>query len=157
MLSRTHPLYSALFAAATALSLSACATSSSTLLNGIDSAAIAQSADASAKTARLSTDPICTQFYANAVEYARAASQPNRGGQFLAATGLSALAAVATNGLFTGIGSATGQIAAQAATSQLIFQGGGAALSGLNSANKIDKRIISAAEGLGCPVQVGAP
>ena len=154
MPSRTQTFHFSFTAVAATLMLTACATSSSTLLNGIDSSAIAQSADASAKVTRTTSDPVCTQFYANAVTYAREASQPNVGGQILAATGLSALAAVATNGLFTGIGSQTGQIAAQVAASQLINQGGGAALSGLNSKNKIDQRIISAADDLGCPVQV---
>lgn len=136
-----------------ALMLTACASTppSRTLLTGIDSSAVTKSADAS-QIVRTAADPVCVQFYNNAVDFAKQAAQPNRGGQVLAATGLSVLAAVATNGLFSGIGSTTGQIAAQAATSQLIFQGGGAALSGLNASNGADKKIIEAAESLGCPV-----
>jgi len=155
MPSSTHLSRLSLSLAVSMLMLTACTStpSSKTLLTGIDSSALAKSADASqAPIVRTATDPVCTQFYANAVDFSKQAAQPNRGGQILAATGLSVLAAVATYGLFSGIGSATGQIAAQTATNQLIYTGGNAALSGLNSNNGPDKKIIQAAESLGCPV-----
>ena len=140
--------------AATLLMLSACAsTSSSTLLNGIDSDALTASSSATTPVTRTASDPVCEQFYRNAIEYAEGARRPNPGGQILAATGLSVVAAVASSTLFRGIDSRTGRVAAQAATSQLIYTGGGAAISGLNSADKIDARIIDAADDIGCPVQ----
>lgn len=141
--------------AASALMLTACASTppTRTLLTGIDSTALAKAADTSqTPVLRATTDPVCTQFYANAVDFAKQARQPNVGGQILAATGISALASIATNGLLSGIGSQTGRIAAQAATSQLIYTGGNAALSGLNASNSADKKVIDAAQSLGCPV-----
>ena len=153
MLPRPQIFRMTLSTAAAGLMLTACATSSGTLLNGIDSDAITQSADASAVTARTASDPVCVQFYENAVQYAAEARKPNPGGQILASTGLSVLASMATGGLLGGLGAGVGGLAARQVTSQLIFQGGGAAISGLNSGNKIDARIISAAEDLGCPVQ----
>ena len=52
MLFRPQTMRVTFSVAAAMLMLSACATSSSTLLNGIDSDAIAQSADASSKVTR---------------------------------------------------------------------------------------------------------
>ena len=140
-------------AAAAMLMLSACATSSSTLLSGIDRDALAQSSSTSAAVARKAADPVCVQFYENAVTYSREARQPNQGAQILAASGLSVLASVATGGLLGGLGAGVGGVAARQAASQLIFQGGGAAISGLNSGDKVDARIIEAAGEIGCPVQ----
>ena len=144
--------------AAALLMLSACAsTSSSTLLNGIDSDALAASSNATTAVTRTASDPVCEQFYRNAIEYAEGARRPNPGGQILARTGLSVVAAVASSALLGGIDNRVGRVAAQSATSQLIFTGGGAALSGLNSKDKIDARIIDAADDIGCPVQVKTP
>ena len=133
--------------------VTACASTppTSTLLTGIDSSNVTKTADTTNVT-RTASDPVCTQFYANAVDFSKQAAKPNPGGQLLAATGISVLASVVTNGLFTGIGSATGQIAAQTAANQVIYTGGSAALSGLNAANSADKKIIDMAQSLGCPV-----
>lgn len=139
--------------AASALMLNACATSSSTLLTGIDRDLVTPSASTSAPVVRTAADPVCEQFYKNAVTYATEARKPNPAGQVFAQTGLGVLATVATGGLLGGLGTGVGGIAARQAASQLIFNGGGTALAGLNSANKIDARIIEAANDLGCPVK----
>ena len=135
--------------------LSACTTlpKSSTLMEGIDPASL-QQPDATQKTQpKLSTDPVCTQFYENAIEYAQAAAKPNSTSKFLTSTGISVLAAVATNGLFTGAGG-VGQAAARTATSAAVHQGGKAAISGLDPKKTAHKNIIDKAEEIGCPVNV---
>ena len=142
------------FGAVLTLSLvTACASTppTNTLLTGIDSSAVTKTADTT-NIARTASDPVCQQFYANAVDFSKQAAKPNPGGQILAATGISVLASVVTGGLFSGIGSTTGQIAAQTATNQLVYTGSNAALSGLNGANSADKKIIDMAQSLGCPV-----
>lgn len=139
--------------AVSAMMVSACATSSSTLLTGIDRDLAVSSTSTGTPVTRTASDPVCEQFYRNAVTYSQEARKPNAGGQILASTGLGVLATLATGGLLGGLGSGVGGLAVRQATSQLIFNGGGAALSGLNSADKIDARIIEAANDLGCPVQ----
>jgi len=137
--------------------MSACSTTppSSTLLTGISTSDIAaKPANIDVNGQRLASDPVCQSFYANAVSFSRAASQPNTGGRILAATGLSVLASVATNGILGGVGTGVGGVAAQTAASQLIFTGGNAALSGLNASRGPDKRIIEKAAEINCPVSV---
>ncbi len=149
------PLQRSFIALATgAFLLSACTTipNSSTLVKGIDPAAL-QTTDAATKTQRTAVDPVCTKFYSNAIDYAQAASKPNSTNRFLASTGISVLAAVATNGLFTGAGG-IGQAAARTATSAVVHQGGKAALSGLDPKKTAHKNIIDKANELGCPVNV---
>jgi len=157
MLFRPQSTRITLSVATAMLMLTACATSSSTLLTGIDSDAIAQSADASSKVTRSAADPVCSQFYDNAVTYSKEARKPNPGGQILASTGIGVLASVATGGLLGGLGTGVGGVAARQATSQIIRQSGGTAIAGLNSNDKIDAKIIEAADKLGCPVQLNTP
>jgi len=137
--------------------LTACSTTppSSTLLNGISAADIAaKPSNVDVNGLRAASDPVCQTFYANSVTFAKAASRPSPGGQILAATGISVLASVATNGLLGGVGNSVGGIAAQTATSQLIYSGGNVALSGLNASRTGDKRIIEKAAEINCPVNL---
>jgi hypothetical protein len=136
--------------------LTACASTppSSTLLTGISAADMAaKPSNVDVNGLRAASDPVCQKFYANAVGFAKAANKPNTGGQILAATGVSVLASVVTNGLLGGVGNSVGGIAAQTAASQLIFTGGNAALSGLNSSRASDKVIIEKAGDVSCPVK----
>jgi len=135
--------------------LTACSSTppSSTLLNGITAAEMAaKPSNLDVNGLRAASDPVCQKFYANAVSFAKTANQPNPGGQILAATGVSVLASVVTNGLLGGVGNSVGGIAAQTAASQLIFTGGNVALSGLNSSRRGDKLIIDKAGEINCPV-----
>jgi len=137
--------------------LSACASTPPTrnLLNGISAAELASApSNVDVNGLRAATDPICVQFYENAVGFAQASGKPNAFGQILTATGVSVLASVATNGLIGG-GSGVGDIAARSATSQLIFAGSSTALSGLNASRGPDRKIIAQAEALKCPVNLG--
>jgi len=144
--------------AASAMALSACATTppTSTLLNGITQADLnAKPASVDVNGLRAANDPVCAQFYQNSVQFAQAAGRPNPFGQILTATGVSVLASVATNGLLGGGSNSVGDIAARSATSQLIFTGSSAALSGLNASRGPDKKIIAQAAEIKCPVNLG--
>ncbi len=137
--------------------LMACSTTppSATLLTGLQASDIeAKPANLDVNGQRLASDPVCQGFYANAVNFSKAANRPNPGGRVLAATGLSVLAAVATNGILGGVGTGVGGVAAQTAASQLIFTGGDAAISGLNASRGPDKKIIEKAAEINCPVSV---
>ena len=152
---RSH--YIAAFTAS-AIALSACATTppSSTLLNGITQADLdAKPTSVDVNGLRVASDPVCTQFYQNSVQFAQAAGRPNPFGQILTATGVSVLASVATNGLLSSGSNSVGDIAARSATSQLIFAGSNAALSGLNASRGPDRKIIAQAEKINCPVNLG--
>jgi len=145
--------------AVSAVLLSACASTppSSTLLTGISAADLAaKPSSVDVNGLRATTDPVCVQFYENAVGFASASSnpQPNPFTQILTATGVSVLASVVTNGVIGG-GNGVGDIAARSATSQLIFTGGSNALSGLNASRGPDKKIIAQAAEINCPVNLG--
>ncbi|MEP1229848.1 MAG: hypothetical protein ABJG88_04170 [Litorimonas sp.] len=144
--------------AASALALSACASTppAKNLLNGISQADLnAKPTSVDVNGLRSASDPVCVQFYQNSVEFAQASGKPNVFGQILTATGVSVLASVATNGLLGGGSNSVGDIAARSATSQLIFTGSSAALTGLNASRGPDKKIIAKAETLKCPVGIG--
>lgn len=138
-------------------SLAACTSTppAQTLLNGVSASDLAAKPEfVDVNGLRAASDPVCTQFYANAVNFSKAASKPNPGGQILAATGLSVLASVATNGILGGLGAGVGGVAAQTAANQLIYTGGNAALSGLSATRGPDKVIINKAAEINCPVTV---
>lgn len=135
------------------LLLSACASTpqQSTLYSGISPDAIAKSA---AIEPRKAEDPVCVSFYANAAEYQRQAAQPNRGANFLASVGLSALVGAATGGIGSGISSTAGRYAAQSAISTASVTAGNMALKSMRSSDPSTAKIKAAADALGCPVTI---
>lgn len=152
---RNAAVHKTVITALSALLVSACATTppASSLMAGINAADAAKSSP-SAGTLRAADDPVCEQFYENALQFSQAANQPNPAGKFFASTGVSVVAAVATNGILGGLGNSLADVALRSATSEIVLAGSNTALSGLNNTRAPDRMIIKQAGEIGCPVQV---
>jgi len=135
------------------LSLAACATTppADSLFTGINTNSL--NAASPSVTTLSANDPTCQTFYANAVTFQQAASQPSAGGQILSRTALATLGSIASVGVGgLGIGSTVGQVAARTVAASTTQQAGALAIQGLKNNGPARQKIQSAADQLGCPI-----
>ena len=145
-------LISVLLISSLSFSLASCAStpSSDRLTSGIDKTQLAQSTS----TKRTVADPVCVDFYNNIAEYRKeaAASQGKR--SFMNRLGLNVVSAVALGQVIPAGAGGAGQIATRTAAGTVAGQGKQIALQELDSADRVDAKIIKVADNIGCPVKV---